>query len=644
MNHDYGFRDECVQKWGGKAGAQLHNCFNRLFEQLPYFTVIDSRVFVVHGGLTRSPVDLETLRSLPFQKPVPLDSTEGTDAILFDSVWSDPRSSLGYGASARGDSIITFGIDVTEDFLQRNNLRLVVRSHEVPSSGEGYEWHHKGRCLTIFSASNYCGDVGNYGAVLLIAQGEEDRIMEHWAPSVSDLASLEEETDRAMRRLSRSAKHLCLDCTPTRAQSGSFSARMEVELIARVRALVVKHKSELFAYWSNVDASPPGVFRITRSQWREGCSAVLDPALPWVKLQGKLGVADNAGFVHYVKFLTRYRAAYQASYGLSAAGWETAVWGHIMESLVRADLALHEAFAALDATSDGLVSPVEFGRLLDSCGVSISPLQARALLRTFAVSGSGSTTARGMPLVPIWDVLRRLQFTLPVSTAATSMQDREAAEWAMAALHEICDAVVEQSRSRYCSEGEPPNDAEWPKVRFLALWYEDIDTNQNGYLSCDEFVRAVSELGPLPSFSQMGDGSADVAFQSLWKHLDVDCNNRVSFFELLNSLTWEESLGTQLQEDLVESMNAAIFFNISLIRRTLQRFDVDQDGFVPPDAFLTALTAVVDVLATGGDHTQADLTRQQAGAIVSSLPVETNGRINYEAFLRSFCIVDTEAP
>jgi protein phosphatase len=51
------------------------------------------------------------------------------------------------------------GSDVTQRFLGNNALSLCIRSHEVPSSLHGFEDRHDGRLITVFTASNYCGQV-----------------------------------------------------------------------------------------------------------------------------------------------------------------------------------------------------------------------------------------------------------------------------------------------------------------------------------------------------------------------------------------------------------------------------------------------------------------------------------------------------
>nr|KAF6407784.1 protein phosphatase 5 catalytic subunit [Molossus molossus] len=77
-------------------------------------------------------------------------------------VWTGTLSSLypqnGRSVSKRGVSC-QFGPDVTKAFLEENHLDYIIRSHEVKA--EGYEVAHGGRCVTVFSAPNYCDQMGN---------------------------------------------------------------------------------------------------------------------------------------------------------------------------------------------------------------------------------------------------------------------------------------------------------------------------------------------------------------------------------------------------------------------------------------------------------------------------------------------------
>ncbi|CAB5089498.1 unnamed protein product [Rhizophagus irregularis] len=66
---------------------------------------------------------------------------------MCELLWSDPQPQPGRGPSKRGVGI-QFGPDVTENFLKRNNLELLIRSHEVKENG--YVIEHNGKCITVF--------------------------------------------------------------------------------------------------------------------------------------------------------------------------------------------------------------------------------------------------------------------------------------------------------------------------------------------------------------------------------------------------------------------------------------------------------------------------------------------------------------
>lgn len=82
---------------------------------------------------------------------------------MSEMLWSDPQPSKGRAPSKRGVGL-SFGPDVIASFLERNGLKLVVRSHEVKDAG--YEVEANGQLVTIFSAPNYCDQMGNKGALL----------------------------------------------------------------------------------------------------------------------------------------------------------------------------------------------------------------------------------------------------------------------------------------------------------------------------------------------------------------------------------------------------------------------------------------------------------------------------------------------
>ncbi|OAY84002.1 Serine/threonine-protein phosphatase 5 [Ananas comosus] len=154
MNKIYGFE--------GEVKSKLSEIFVELFAEvfccLPLAHVINEKIFVVHGGLfSVDGVKLSEIRAIDrFCEPP-------EEGLMCEILWSDPQPQPGRGPSKRGVGL-SFGADVTKRFLQENNLELVVRSHEVKD--EGYEIEHDGKLITVFSAPNYCDQMGNKGAFI----------------------------------------------------------------------------------------------------------------------------------------------------------------------------------------------------------------------------------------------------------------------------------------------------------------------------------------------------------------------------------------------------------------------------------------------------------------------------------------------
>ncbi|GMG98495.1 hypothetical protein Nepgr_000335 [Nepenthes gracilis] len=154
MNKIYGFEGEVRSK----LSETFVGLFAEVFCCLPLAHVINGKIFVVHGGLfSVDGVQLADIKALDrFCEPP-------EEGLMCELLWSDPQPFPGRGPSKRGVGL-SFGADVTKRFLQDNNLDLVVRSHEVKD--EGYQIEHDGKLITVFSAPNYCDQMGNKGAFI----------------------------------------------------------------------------------------------------------------------------------------------------------------------------------------------------------------------------------------------------------------------------------------------------------------------------------------------------------------------------------------------------------------------------------------------------------------------------------------------
>ncbi|CAM9197577.1 unnamed protein product [Chrysoparadoxa australica] len=154
MNKIYGFEGEVKHK----LDASVMTMFSEVFSCLPLAATINSKVFIVHGGLPSADnVSLEQIAKVDrFREPP--DS-----GLMSDLMWSDPQPFPGRSPSKRGVGM-AFGADITNSFLDFNGLELLVRSHEVKE--EGFLVEHGGKCITVFSAPNYCDQMGNKGAFI----------------------------------------------------------------------------------------------------------------------------------------------------------------------------------------------------------------------------------------------------------------------------------------------------------------------------------------------------------------------------------------------------------------------------------------------------------------------------------------------
>jgi protein phosphatase len=156
----FGFREECVEK----LGITVYQKFIECFAFLPFAAKLNQTVLCVHGGISpelRLLNDIETL-----MRPMLSHESPVSNGI----VWSDPRADAdGFAPSPRGSGYV-FNSETLNDFLNKNGLSLLIRGHEWCYDGFERPFGLEGKCLTVFSSSDYCG-FGNPAAVVKLDEG-----------------------------------------------------------------------------------------------------------------------------------------------------------------------------------------------------------------------------------------------------------------------------------------------------------------------------------------------------------------------------------------------------------------------------------------------------------------------------------------
>jgi serine/threonine-protein phosphatase PP1 catalytic subunit len=152
----YGFYDECKRRYNIK----MWKTFCEVFNTLPFAALVDEKIFCVHGGLSPDLKKLDQINQVARPTDVP-DS-----GLVCDFLWADPDKDIkGWVENDRGVSFV-FGPDVVNDFLQKHDLDLVVRAHQVVE--DGYEFFASRQLITLFSCPNYCGEFDNAGAMMIV--------------------------------------------------------------------------------------------------------------------------------------------------------------------------------------------------------------------------------------------------------------------------------------------------------------------------------------------------------------------------------------------------------------------------------------------------------------------------------------------
>lgn len=166
LNRSYGFRDEIRNKYcSSKIWKAILKCFNCL----PISALIDNSIFCCHGGLSPLLLDPKVQSLKEVINSIERPCEVALYGLICDLLWSDPAEVVnddsppnGWEENERGCSW-TFGYDIVESFLEKFDLDLIIRGHQVVE--DGYEFFCNRKLLTVFSAPNYCGTFDNAGCI-----------------------------------------------------------------------------------------------------------------------------------------------------------------------------------------------------------------------------------------------------------------------------------------------------------------------------------------------------------------------------------------------------------------------------------------------------------------------------------------------
>jgi len=581
--HGGGFFDECRAKYD----ATVFMMFQQFFEILPLATVVSKRVFVVHGGLyRRDGVLVQHIRTINRRRQCPTQTEAIEDALMFDCLWADPQDFPGVSRAAhRGANCIRFGPDVTKRFLGNNAMSLCIRSHEVPNSLRGFEDRHDGRLITVFTASNYCGQTGNYGAVVIFHSDMSYTVEEHMAPPIEVLvqeyrragkASAPSRSDQALKQVSPMEMNVSKD-------------KMVGDIQDKLRQKIVQHKDDLWWYWMQVDTQSTGL--VPAAIWRQGMASALQLELPWFNIQKTMVTVDKDGMVNYKKFLEDINLDLEVT-GFEE-GWENKVVLKFYESLLRSDLTLKQTLDMFDQDGDGKVSPLEFKQALACAEADLPEAQVNAILRVIDRDANG--------MLHVSDFLDRFQVVYSLASGGGIKMDE--------GTRKLLNAVGRKllgTRSRVDT-------------------FKTIDTNGDGYIDENEFCAAMKSLKMQELTPQMS--------KKLWSVVDVNGDGHLNYFEFAQAFEVIDTgaTGEKAMKGIVDSILASLQKNQMTLAFAFRYFDPKGEGSVKRDDFKAGLRALN--ASQKGSHTVTDA---QLEVLVDYMDADKDGNIDYQEFLDCF--------
>jgi serine/threonine-protein phosphatase 2B catalytic subunit len=158
------FKEEIEHKYT----LDVYDKLMTAFDGLPLSALVNDEFLCIHGGISPAIRTIEDIRNVKrFVEPP-------QSGVMCDLLWADPMEEYDESPDelfryndVRSCSYV-FSYRAAKNFLQRNNLRCIIRAHEAQD--EGYRMYKAFEgfptVITLFSAPNYLDAYGNKGAIM----------------------------------------------------------------------------------------------------------------------------------------------------------------------------------------------------------------------------------------------------------------------------------------------------------------------------------------------------------------------------------------------------------------------------------------------------------------------------------------------
>jgi serine/threonine-protein phosphatase with EF-hand domain len=521
-----------------------------------------------------------------------------------------------------------------EEWLAANKpLNMIVRSHQVVDDGV-QKWFD-GHLYTVFSASNYCGVVDNKGAYMTFKPTTFPlpKITKYYSPSKLLL------------------KRVTAPNVPVVIQ----------DVVCRLADLITQSNKELEDYWKDdADGKPT----ISKQQWEEGLTKILELEIPWHGLFEMIPGAKDAvvdektNELDYGVFLENYRPfnlirKMKASSNQGGRGRSGSPVGTVKEKAMQVLQAisnaifqyrydLEAAFRWLDADNSGGISVDELrtcleslaeAQMIDAKELDLSDEVITALINEIDLNSDGQVDYDEFMEAFQGSVYTNVQShfaSLPVSgSSAEPVNLRERSQV-------IKEVLIDCSFDMQYS------------VDDLFKW---MDHDGSGYVSMEKFRNVLFKLRDSGKIDERQVMLTDAVIQTLVDDIDLNSDGLVeledfhecfgdNMYSLKKSILIQPEIPLQFEELLKRAgeakaaLGSAIYHYQYDAKQAYEWIACDTlDGISKEN-----LSMVLDFLVKHGlvDNDNLDISSQVVQRMLDDLDLNSDGQIDYEEFKEAF--------